>query len=114
MSWTPHQDERRPRTAAIEPEPQSRPAEPAAQVIRIDLGDLAQRVAALVVAAIDDTRAPRRSPWLTVDGAAAHLSCSPERLRKLVQRRAIPFHQECTGGRLFFHQRELDEWLLNQ
>src|SRR3954454_9117810 len=83
-------------------------------ILQVDLEMLAGRVAALVAAALGESLAPARSPWLDVAGAAEHLTCSPERLRKLVQRRAIPFHQDRAGGRIFFHRRELDEWLLGQ
>jgi excisionase family DNA binding protein len=78
----------------------------------LHLGLLAELIADLVAAQLSED-APA-SPWLDVAGAAAHLSCSPERLRKLVARRSIPFHQERSGGRLFFHRRELDDWLLEQ
>jgi len=80
--------------------------------VAVDLELLAQRVAAIVVERLEGSTSPT-SPWLDVNGVASYLSCSPERVRKLVQRRAIPFHQERAGGRVFFHRKEIDEWLLS-
>jgi excisionase family DNA binding protein len=80
-------------------------------VIRVDVASLAQQIATHLARELMSVVASP-SPWLDVDRAAEHLSCSPERLRKLVSRRALPFHQERSGGRIFFHRRELDEWLL--
>jgi excisionase family DNA binding protein len=49
--------------------------------------------------------------WMNVETAAAYLDCTPERLRKLIARREIPFHQEAPGCRIFFRRQELDEWM---
>ena len=81
--------------------------------IQVDLRDVAERVAELVLQTLNELRTPS-SPWLDLQSAAEYLGCSPERLRKLVQRRAVPFHQERPGGRIFFHRLELDEWMLAQ
>jgi excisionase family DNA binding protein len=81
--------------------------------VQLDLNDVAEHVAELVAKRLED-HVTRASPWLDVQSAAAHLGCSPERVRKLVARRQIPFHQERVGGRVFLHRRELDEWLLAQ
>jgi hypothetical protein len=81
--------------------------------LRVEVSGLAQTIADHLAAQLAAAAAPP-SPWLDLQDAAAHLSCSPERLRKLVQRRAIPFHQERSGGRIFFHRREIDKWLLEQ
>jgi helix-turn-helix protein len=93
----------------------SDPAPPAETelVISVDLDLLAQKVAALLSSRLDEYQAQPQSPWLDVPAAASHLACSPERLRKLV-RRGIPYHQERPGGRLFFHRKEIDEWMLRQ
>ncbi len=95
-------------TAVPDPPTHVRPA-PCELTVTIDLGILVERIAAEVAARIG---APETSPWLDVAGAAEYLSCSPERIRKLVARREVPFHQERPGGRIFLHKRELDEWLL--
>jgi excisionase family DNA binding protein len=49
--------------------------------------------------------------WLNVSSAARYLDCSPERIRKLVARRAIPFHQEDVGCRVMFSRPDLDAWM---
>lgn len=49
--------------------------------------------------------------WMNVDTAAGYLDCTPERIRKLVARREIPYHQEAPGCRIFFHRHELDTWM---
>jgi hypothetical protein len=49
--------------------------------------------------------------WFDVDGAADYLSMPAERLRKLVGRRAIPYHQEAPGCRIFFSRTDLDDWM---
>jgi excisionase family DNA binding protein len=87
------------------------PSSIATVTIAIDLDDLAERVADKIAAKLETAGV---SPWLDVRGAAEHLSCSVERVRKLVGRRGIPFHQEQVGGRVFFHRHELDKWLLAQ
>jgi len=79
--------------------------------VQFDLTDLAQRIAA----AISESEATSSlSPWLDVERAAEYLGCSSERIRKLIARHQIPFHQERAGGRIFLHRRELDDWLLSQ
>jgi excisionase family DNA binding protein len=83
---------------------------PCEVAVTVDLGLLVERIAAEVAARL---AVPEASPWLDVAGAAEYLSCSPERIRKLIARREIPFHQERPGSRVFFHRRELDEWLLS-
>jgi excisionase family DNA binding protein len=52
-------------------------------------------------------------PWpeyMGVERAAAYLDMTPEALRKLVQRRKIPFSQEGPGCRLSFARADLDEY----
>ena len=49
--------------------------------------------------------------WLNVERAAGYLDCTPERIRKLIARREIPFHQEAPGCRIFFRREELDAWM---
>lgn len=81
-------------------------------MVELDLGLFAELVADLVADRLAKPAAA--SPWLDVAGAADHLNCSPERVRKLVAQRQIPFHQERSGARLFFHRKELDDWLVEQ
>jgi len=49
--------------------------------------------------------------WMNIDTAARYLDCTPERVRKLVARREIPYHQEAPGCRIFFRRDELDTWM---
>lgn len=82
--------------------------------ITVDVEQLANRVAALVAEHLVALLPPTSSPWVDVDGAAAHLSCSRERIRKLIARKEIPFHQARPNSRVFLNRHELDDWLLNQ
>lgn len=49
--------------------------------------------------------------WLSVESAARYLDVSPERVRKLIARRAIPHYQDGPACRIFLRRRELDEWM---
>lgn len=79
-------------------------------VVHLDVAELADYIVDRVLHALPDISSA--SPWLDVQAASVYLACSPERVRKLVQERRIPFHQEGPGSRLFFNRRELDAWLL--
>lgn len=78
----------------------------------IDLATLAELIAESVSNRVLGLRA-ETSQWLDVGGAAEHLGCSPERIRKLVAQRRIPHHQAERGGRLHFNRKELDEWMMS-
>ncbi len=49
--------------------------------------------------------------WMAVETAARYLDVSPHRIRKLVSRREIPFHQEDKGCRVLFRRGDLDDWM---
>jgi excisionase family DNA binding protein len=49
--------------------------------------------------------------WMRIETAARYLDVPVERVRKLVARRKIPFHQEGRGCRVFFARRDLDAWM---
>ena len=86
----------------------------AANVFILDLDAFAQCVAAHVLSRLGELSANRAdSPWLNIDGAAEYLACSVERLRKLVARAEVPYHQATRGSRIFFNKHELDRWLLS-
>jgi excisionase family DNA binding protein len=57
------------------------------------------------------TSAEQWPEWMAIDTAARYLDVSPQRLRKLVARRQIPFHQEDTGCRILFRRSDLDQWM---
>jgi excisionase family DNA binding protein len=65
------------------------------------------RVAERLEASIDSAY----PEWLSVESAASYLDVSPERVRKLVARRTIPYYQEGPGCRVFLRRRELDEYM---
>ena len=49
--------------------------------------------------------------WMAIETAARYLDVSPQRIRKLVANRHIPFHQEDRGCRILFRRTDLDEWM---
>ena len=53
--------------------------------------------------------APQASPWMNIAGAARYLDLPKQRLYKLTATGDIPHYKQ--GGRLLFHQAELDHWL---
>jgi excisionase family DNA binding protein len=76
---------------------------------------IAQRAAEIVTERVTDTE--RTSAWpaaMTVETAARYTDSSPERLRKLVASRRIPFAQEAPGCAIRFLRSDLDEWLHSQ
>jgi excisionase family DNA binding protein len=50
-------------------------------------------------------------PWMDVATASRYLDVSEERLRKLIQRREVPFYQEAPRCRVLLKRTELDEWM---
>lgn len=49
--------------------------------------------------------------WMAIETAARYLDVSPQRLRKQVAQRQIPFHQEDRGCRIIFLRSDLDDWM---
>jgi excisionase family DNA binding protein len=49
--------------------------------------------------------------WMGVTTASRYLNVSEERVRKLVARGKIPYHQESRGCRVFLSRGDLDEWM---
>src|SRR5579864_8066741 len=52
--------------------------------------------------------------YMDVKTAAAYLGVSVQRVRKLKDRRAIPYFQEAENCRVFFKRSDLDEWMREQ
>ena len=89
---------------------------------QLDLG--AAFLAALDDGALDvlaGRLAPRLAPnqptsdrppddWLDARGGAAYVGLSLNALHKLTAARAIPFHQDGPGCKLWFRRAELDSW----
>jgi hypothetical protein len=72
---------------------------------------VAERAAEIVVAQLggrDDDR------WFDTRAAAAYLGLTANALHKLSAARAIPFHQDTPGGKLWFKRSELDAWRRGQ
>ena len=69
---------------------------------------IARRVVELQRERDGDDRA-ERSPWLSVESAAAYLEWPRQRLYKLTARGAIPHYKH--EGRLVFRRDQLDHWL---
>lgn len=63
------------------------------------------------LATTTDGHADMWPEWMSVETAARYLDVSEERVRKLKDRRAIPYYQEGRGCRLFLRRSELDAWL---
>jgi excisionase family DNA binding protein len=57
----------------------------------------------------EQTQPDHRSPWLSVDAAAAYLDWPKQRLYKLTARNIVPHYRH--ERRLLFHRAELDRWL---
>ncbi len=69
------------------------------------VGLVAQRVLA-------DLKQPETWPeWMDVKTAARYLDAGPERVRKLIARRAITYYQDGPGCRVSLRRSALDEWM---
>jgi excisionase family DNA binding protein len=73
----------------------------------------AERAAAIVLAQLGehDASSSEWPEWMSVETAARYLDASKERVRKLKERREIPYYQEGPGCRVFFRRSELDAWM---
>jgi excisionase family DNA binding protein len=88
-------------------------ADPLQLRLSLDPDQLAA-LAARVLELVRDQLACPAEPWpdwMNVDTASRYLDCTSERLRKLVARRQIPYHQDAPGCRIFFHRPDLDHWM---
>jgi hypothetical protein len=72
-----------------------------------DLAPLAAAIAFLLPSATTPEGWPE---WMSVETVARYIDCTPERIRKLVARREIPFSQEAHGCRLSFGRHSIDSW----
>lgn len=52
--------------------------------------------------------------YFDTKAAAVYLGCSEQRVRKLIARRKVPFHQEAVGCRITFARHDLDQWMAAQ
>lgn len=65
----------------------------------------------LIAAATGDHRDEPWPEWMNIETVARYLDASPERIRKLVSRRQIPFAQDGPRCRLAFNRAAIDEWM---
>jgi hypothetical protein len=65
---------------------------------------------ATIAAAITHTDTTQQE-WFNVESAAVYMDVSPERVRKLIARRAIVYSQEAPGCRVFLRRADLDAYL---
>jgi excisionase family DNA binding protein len=79
--------------------------------VPVVLDDDALATIAVAVPAVPLRDGEQWPQWMSVETASRYLDVPPERLRKLKERREIPFHQEGVGCRVFFARRDLDEWM---
>jgi excisionase family DNA binding protein len=70
---------------------------------------IADRVSERLRRELLDRNDERRSPWLSVEKAAAYLDWPKQRVYKLSAQGAIPHYKH--DGRLLFRRDELDHWL---
>jgi len=85
----------------------------------VDLGPALDRLRdelreELLIELRQELASARWPEWMAVETAARYLDVSPERLRKLIARRAVPYCQAGRGCRVLFARRDLDEWMEGQ
>ena len=73
------------------------------------LNEIAERVAAIL--SERTASGPDFPEYLDVKAAAAYLGCTVGRVRKLVERRQVPFVQDGPGCRVYLARRDLDSWM---
>jgi len=74
------------------------------------IAEVADRVAAAVVARLSTASSEALPEWLDSRRAAEYLGVHRDTLRKLAAERAIPAEQDGPGCKLFFRRADLDEW----
>lgn len=57
----------------------------------------------------EELRRTQAVGWMNVDGAARYLATTPDAIRSLVKRNAIPVHR--VNGRVLFSPTELDAYV---
>jgi excisionase family DNA binding protein len=73
---------------------------------------LAERAAAIVLTRLDNRSTSDAWPeFMNVATAARYLDVSEERIRKLKDRRQIPYYQGGPRCRVSFRRTELDTWM---
>lgn len=82
----------------------------------VDLSDALAEIKAQIKAELlaELRGSPEAEPWpewLSIETASRYLDVPVGRLRKLVARNQIPFHQEAKGCRVTFRKRDIDAWL---
>jgi len=52
------------------------------------------------------------SPWLTIKEAAGYAHVSPTTFRRWISAGFIPVHRPREGGKLLFHRKQIDSFIL--
>ncbi|MBL7066586.1 MAG: helix-turn-helix domain-containing protein [Candidatus Marinimicrobia bacterium] len=55
----------------------------------------------------------QNSVWLSVSDLVKYLGVSESTIRRLVAKNEIPFKRIGTNGKIVFHKRQIDLWLLS-
>lgn len=79
-------------------------------VLDVLIAEVAERVAAAVVARLGADAGEPIPEWLDSRRAAEYLGVHRDTLRKLAAERAIPAEQDGRGCKLFFRRSDLDTW----
>jgi len=74
---------------------------------------IAERVAVILSERPAADRGTSTNEYLSVKDAAAYTGCTVGRLRKLIERRRIPSHQEGPRCRVFLSKADLDTYMLD-
>src|SRR3954454_24800802 len=70
-----------------------------------------EQVTEKVIERLAADRGASETEYLSVKDAGVYLGCTEGRVRKLIERRRIPFTQDGPGCRVFLSRRELDSWM---
>lgn len=73
---------------------------------------LADEMAARLAPQIAELAAAGEDRWLDTRGAAEYLGLSVGALHKLTGADAIPYSQDCAGGKCWYLRSQLDQWRL--
>jgi len=60
---------------------------------------------------IENSISPART-WLSVPELADYIKSSESTIRRLISSGSIPFHRVGENGKIIFHRRQIDLWLL--
>jgi excisionase family DNA binding protein len=88
----------------------ARASSPSDGVLDALISQIAEQIAAVVVAQLAAARPDDQDEWLDSRRAAEYLGVHRDTLRKLAAERSIPAEQDGRGCKLFFRRVDLNEW----